>query len=121
MIQKWYRLYASSLLAGICISIGCIVNLKTGGVVGPIMFAFGLITVVHYKFKLFTGTAGFIHGKQEAYQLVHILIGNIMCKKLICVENCRIENDKEVFIKNLSWTMNDGEVWLVIGPERRPP
>ena len=39
-----------------------------------------------------------------------------MCKKLICVENCRIENDKEVFIKNLSWTMNDGEVWLVIGP-----
>ena len=78
MIQKWYRLYASSLLAGICISIGCIVNLKTGGVVGPIMFAFGLITVVHYKFKLFTGTAGFIHGKQEAYQLVHILIGNII-------------------------------------------
>ena len=39
-----------------------------------------------------------------------------MCKKLIYVENCRIENDKDVFIKNLSWTMNEGEVWLIIGP-----
>ena len=39
-----------------------------------------------------------------------------MCKKLICLKNCRIENNKEVFIKNLSWTMNEGEVWLVTGP-----
>lgn len=39
-----------------------------------------------------------------------------MCKKLICLNNCRIENNKEVFIKNLSWTMNEGEVWLVTGP-----
>ena len=39
-----------------------------------------------------------------------------MCKKLIYVENSRIENDKDVFIKNLSWTMNEGEVWLIIGP-----
>lgn len=37
-------------------------------------------------------------------------------KKLICIENCRIENGKEIFIKNFSWQMKENEVWLVTGP-----
>lgn len=37
-------------------------------------------------------------------------------KNLICIENCRIEDGKEIFVKNFSWTMKENEVWLAIGP-----
>lgn len=37
-------------------------------------------------------------------------------KKLICIEKCRIENEKEIIIQNFSWCMCENEVWLVIGP-----
>ena len=39
-----------------------------------------------------------------------------MSKNLITVQNCRIENSREVLVPDLSWKMNEGEVWLVIGP-----
>lgn len=39
-----------------------------------------------------------------------------MSKNLITVQNCRIENSREVLVPELSWKMNEGEVWLVIGP-----
>lgn len=73
----WRNIIASSILAGICISISCVVFIKTGGVVGAVLFAFGLITVVHYQFKLYTGTAGFIQNGADAANLLLILAGNI--------------------------------------------
>ena len=54
-----------AILAGICISIGCVVNLRVGGVAGAVLFAFGLTTVVYYGLKLYTGTAGFIRMKGD--------------------------------------------------------
>ena len=39
-----------------------------------------------------------------------------MCKSLITLQNCRIENSRAVLVPELSWKMNEGEVWLVIGP-----
>ena len=53
-------IFKSSLLAGLCIAIGGTVFLKVGGLAGAILFSFGLLTVVHYGYKLYTGTAGFI-------------------------------------------------------------
>ena len=35
-----------AILAGLCISIGCIVNLRVGGVAGAVLFAFGLTTAL---------------------------------------------------------------------------
>ena len=35
---------------------------------------------------------------------------------LIKLDNCRIENNRSILIQNMSWEMNEGEVWLVIGP-----
>ena len=69
----------SALLAGICISIGCIVNLMVGGgISGAILFTFGLITVVHYKYALYTGTAGFINEWEDLPILIwYVLLGNI--------------------------------------------
>ncbi|MBQ2534472.1 MAG: formate/nitrite transporter family protein [Prevotella sp.] len=67
-----------AILAGICISIGCVVNLRVGGVAGAVLFAFGLTTVVYYGMKLYTGTAGFIRSKGDWSMLALVLIGNII-------------------------------------------
>ncbi len=39
-----------------------------------------------------------------------------MCKNFITVQNCRIENNRDVLIPNITWKLNEGEVWLVTGP-----
>lgn len=67
-----------AILAGICISIGCVVNLRVGGVAGAVLFAFGLTTVVYYQLKLYTGTAGFIRRRGDWPMLTVVLLGNIV-------------------------------------------
>ena len=67
-----------AILAGICISIGCVVNLRVGGVAGAVLFAFGLTTVVYYGLKLYTGTAGFIRCRGDWSMLCVVLLGNII-------------------------------------------
>ena len=67
-----------AILAGICISIGCVVNLRVGGVAGAVLFAFGLTTVVYYGLKLYTGTAGFIRRQGDWAMLAMVLFGNII-------------------------------------------
>ena len=71
------RLIRSSILAGICIGIAGFGYLVLGGLAGAVLFAFGLLTVVGYKLKLYTGTAGFIN-KGEIPDLIIILLGNIV-------------------------------------------
>ena len=34
----------------------------------------------------------------------------------ITINNCRIENSRNIQIADLTWKMNEGEVWLVTGP-----
>ena len=41
---------------------------------------------------------------------------HLMCKSLITIQNCRIENNRAVLVPEFTWKMNEGEVWLVIGP-----
>ena len=66
----------SSVLAGVCIGIAGFGYLVTRDIIGSVLFAFGLLTVVGYKLKLYTGTAGFIQ-KGEVGTLLLILLGNI--------------------------------------------
>lgn len=70
-------MFPSAILAGLCISIGCVVNLRVGGVAGAVLFAFGLTTVVYYGLKLYTGTAGFIRRHGDWPMLFTVLLGNI--------------------------------------------
>lgn len=72
-----------SVFAGIAIGIagfGYLVagiqSEKFGTALGAILFSFGLLTVVGYKLKLYTGTAGFIN-KKEVADLFLVLLGNI--------------------------------------------
>ena len=71
------RLIRSSVLAGIAIGIAGFGYLAVGGLAGAVLFSFGLLTVVGYKLKLYTGTAGFIN-KGEFPELMLILLGNIV-------------------------------------------
>lgn len=72
----------SSIFAGIYIGVagfgflasGC--QSSYGTLVGAVLFALGLLSIVGYKIKLFTGTAGFIT-KNEIGTLLLILLGNI--------------------------------------------
>ena len=73
----------SAVLAGICISIGCVVNLRVGGVAGAVLFAFGLTAVVSYALKLYTGTAGFIRRQGDWLMLLVVLLGNIVGCQLL--------------------------------------
>lgn len=79
-MKNYLNLFNSSILAGICISTGCIANLMSGGgLTGAILFTFGLITVVHYGYSLYTGTAGFITSWNGLLSLFFItLFGNII-------------------------------------------
>ena len=78
-IRKLFRdIFPPAILAGICISIGCVVNLRVGGVAGAVLFAFGLTTVVYYGLKLYTGTAGFIRRRGDWGMLLVVLLGNIV-------------------------------------------
>lgn len=70
--------FPPAVLAGLCISIGCIVYLRTGGVAGAALFAFGLTTVVYYGLRLYTGTAGFVRARGDWGMLATVLAGNIV-------------------------------------------
>ena len=74
------NVFIRSILAGICIGLGGAIFVKLGGFIGSFMFAFGLLSVVHFKLPLYTGTAGFIElNKWEEYKkMVIILLGNIL-------------------------------------------
>ena len=67
----------SSFMAGVCVGIAGFGYLATRDMVGSVLFAFALLGVVHYKLKLYTGTAGFF-APREWKDVVLILLGNII-------------------------------------------
>lgn len=70
----------SSVLAGICIGIAGFGYLMSKDIIGIVLFTFGLLAVVHYGFKLYTGTVGFF-GSSRGLPLKEIplvLFGNII-------------------------------------------
>lgn len=72
---------ASPIIAGALIGIAATTYLKLGGIVGAIMFAFGLLGVVHYQVALFTGQAQNSWGKHPELpysRLATILLLNIV-------------------------------------------
>ena len=78
------RLLRSSILAGIAIGLAGFGFLASGiqsevygSIFGSILFSFGLLSVVGYKLRLYTGTAGFIN-KGEVGLLAMVLLGNII-------------------------------------------
>lgn len=66
------------LLGGACISVGGYIYLAVGGPVGAVLFAIGLLTVVHYSFLLYTGRIqNTFDTKEDAKQLIPVLACNV--------------------------------------------
>lgn len=86
------KLLRSSIFAGVAIGTAGfgflasgVQNEVYGPLVGAVLFSFGLLTVLGYKLRLYTGTAGFIK-KAEVGMLFMILLGNItgcLCMALL--------------------------------------
>ena len=64
-----------SIFAGLLIGTGGLVYLRTGGIAGAVLFAFGLLSVVMCQAQLFTGKAGFLPYK-NVLRLAIMLLGN---------------------------------------------
>ena len=78
----------SGIYAGVCIGIAGFGYLAEKSLAGAVLFAFGLLTVVGYKLKLYTGTAGFIK-RGELGTLALILISNIVgCLAVALLARC---------------------------------
>ncbi len=76
-----------SIFAGILIGIGGLVYLNVGGVIGAVLFAFGLLSVVLCQAQLYTGKAGFLPIK-EWRRLMIILAGNAIGCAITALLTC---------------------------------
>ena len=65
------------MLSGVCVGIAGFGYLATRDIVGSILFAFGLLAVINYRLRLYTGFAGFIK-RNEVPHLILVLFGNIL-------------------------------------------
>ena len=78
-MKESLKIIPSAVLAGICIGIGGYVYTTVTGLWGAVLFAFGLLTVVHYGLHLYTGKAGFFTSRKGVAQLFTvILFGNVI-------------------------------------------
>ena len=75
-MKDYFDTFRSAVFAGVCIGIAGF-GFLAGKAIGMFLFIFGLATVVSYKLKLFTGTAGFVKSWNDMAYLVIILLGNI--------------------------------------------
>ena len=88
MNKELLSIIRSGIFAGVCIGIAGFVYLTEKSIIGAVLFAFGLLTVVNYKLKLYTGTAGFIK-KGEVGTLLLILVSNIVgCLIVALIARC---------------------------------
>ncbi len=72
------ELISESILAGIFISIGGTAFLSVGGIIGAILFTFGLASIVCYELGLFTGMSGFVANGRQLLALLFVLFFNIV-------------------------------------------
>lgn len=105
------KIVRSSILAGFCIGIAGFGYLAEKSIIGAVLFAFGLLTVVHYGMKLYTGTAGFIK-KGEVGQLFLILGCNLIgCLIVALMARCSPMHLQETAQKVLEGRLANGPLF----------
>lgn len=87
-VRSSINIFRSAVFAGVCIGVAGF-GFLAGKTLGMILFIFGLATVVSYKLKLFTGTAGFVACGRDCAELFVILAGNIVgCLIVALIARC---------------------------------
>lgn len=73
------KFFQSAILSGIIISfVSYGYAISNASIFGSILFAFGLMSIIFYNLRLFTGDAGFIQNSGDNEDLVLTLVGNII-------------------------------------------
>lgn len=76
-ISMYKRYIYRSLLAGILIGLGVIINLQSKNpALGALLFSFGLLTIIHMQLCLYTGKIGFYKNINDIQELLIILLFN---------------------------------------------
>ena len=75
-MKQFISTLRSAVMAGVCVGLVGFGYLAEKSIIGAVVFSFGLLAVVAYRLKLYTGTAGFFR-RGEFGQLMLILLGNI--------------------------------------------
>ena len=65
-----------SIIAGLLIGLGVIINIQTQPPLGPMLFSFGLLVIIKMQLNLYTGKIGFLTKNEESILLLTILIFN---------------------------------------------
>lgn len=74
MMRKSIDYFLKSFMAGIMISIGCVINLSCDNrYVGSLLFCIGLITILLFKLNLYTGKVCYIVKNKPKY-IIDVLI-----------------------------------------------
>lgn len=75
--MKHIKLYIDSIFAGLMIAIGTAVYLNCPNrIIGAILFSVGLITIMTFGLKLYTGVIGFVRDWTSIVGAVVCLLGN---------------------------------------------
>jgi formate/nitrite transporter FocA (FNT family) len=75
-----------SILAGLMIAVGGVINLSVGGALGAFMFSLGLLTVLIFKLELFTGKAGLLAtNEMKIGKLSEIWVGNFIGTAIVAI------------------------------------
>ena len=86
-MKQFFFTLRSAVLAGVCIGIAGFGYLMSKDIVGTVLFTFGLLAVVHYGFRLYTGTVGFC-GSRDGLKLAEIptvMLGNVIGTALVAL------------------------------------
>ena len=68
-----------SILAGILIGLGVIINLQSANpVIGALLFSFGLLTIINMQLNLYTGKIGYLNEFQDWKFLIPVLLFNCL-------------------------------------------
>ena len=86
------RFLLMAIYAGLLIGVGGVTYLRVGGVVGAVLFAFGLLSVIMCGAQLYTGKSGFLPYK-EAWRLVPMLACNALGCLLMAYLTGYVAND----------------------------
>lgn len=74
------------ILAGICVSMGCVIFLSVGGVAGAALFSVGLLAIMWHGLLLYTGKSGDVQSWNDFGLLMLTLLLNIAgCALFACV------------------------------------
>ena len=87
-MKQFISTLRSAVMAGVCVGLAGFGYLAEKSIIGAVVFSFGLLAVVAYRLKLYTGTAGFFR-RGEFGQLMLILLGNIVgCLLVALLARC---------------------------------